>query len=315
MSEILFADDDPAMREMVWHVLRAAGHRVRLVSDGRAALRAVEEAAPDLIVLDYRMGPLNGFEVCRSLKADPRFEHLPVMILTAESGLEDRIQGFGSGADDYLPKPFDARELSARVHALLRLTRQGLDRNPTSGLPGGEAIPREFARRRQLGHRFTIVYLDIDHFKPFGDRFGFSTADAVIHALGRILSEATAGSESFAGHVGGDDFILFTTPELARRQVEEVRRHFHAALAALLPPEVMAAGTYHSTDRNGMERDFPLTRLATAIVHAQPDRLGTLAELGEAVAGYKRMAKQDLETGVVEVELPERAGGQGGETG
>src|SRR5690606_38539754 len=108
--------------EMVGDVLRAAGHHVRLASNGRAALRAVEEAPPDLIVLDYRMGPPDGFEVCRALKADPRFEHLPVLILTAEGGVEDRLQGFDSGADDYLPKPFDARELTARVRALLRLT-------------------------------------------------------------------------------------------------------------------------------------------------------------------------------------------------
>lgn len=302
MSEIVFADDDAAMREMVGEVLRSAGYRARLISEPPAALGEIRRSPPDLVILDYRMGPPDGMSICRDLKADPRLEHLPVLILTAESGVEDRIQGFDAGANDYLAKPFDARELLARIGALLRLTRQGLDRNPTSGLPGGEAIQREFDRRSALGLPFTVSYLDLDHFKPFGDRFGFALGDRVIQEVGRILA-GVAPPDAFAGHIGGDDFILMSDREVARPTVEEVQAEFRARLAELLPPEVVAAGSYRAADREGKEREFPLTRIAAGIVHLAPGSVDSLADLGERVAEVKRQAKRAPADGIAELEL------------
>lgn len=300
MSEIIFADDDAAMREMVGEMLRSAGHRARLMSDPLVALQEIRRSPPDLVILDYRMGPPDGLTICRKIKNDPRLEHLPVLILTAEGRVEDRIQGFDAGADDYLPKPFDARELRARVQALLRLTRQGLDRNPTSGLPGGDAIRRAFENRTALGAPFTVSYLDLDHFKPFGDRFGFALGDRVIQETGQILTEV-AGEDTFAGHIGGDDFILIGTPEDARKQVEAARAAFSARLKELLPAQVVAAGRYRATDREGRVREFPLTRLTAAIVHVRPGAVRSLAELGERVAAVKQRAKR--EGGIAEVKL------------
>ncbi|MEX2581801.1 MAG: response regulator transcription factor, partial [Gemmatimonadota bacterium] len=115
MGKILFAEDDAPMRTMVSEILTGAGHSVTAVRDGASALANLQAETPDLVLLDYRMGRPDGFEVCRRIKSDPRFEHLPVLLLTAESDVEDRIGGFDAGADDYLPKPFDARELVARV--------------------------------------------------------------------------------------------------------------------------------------------------------------------------------------------------------
>jgi DNA-binding response OmpR family regulator len=148
MSRILLAEDDDALRRMTSMVLSSAGHEVREAPDGTRALEELRRETPDLVVLDYRMGEPDGFEVCRRIKHDPATAHLPVLILTAQGRIEDRLGGFDAGADDYLAKPFDTRELLARVAALLRLARRGLDRNPTSGLPGGEAIYQELERRR-----------------------------------------------------------------------------------------------------------------------------------------------------------------------
>src|SRR5690606_12105334 len=109
-------------------------------------------------------------------------------------------------------KPFDARELIARVGALLRLSEQGRGLNPTTALPGGAAIEREFERRRMAGESFTLCYLDLDHFKAFNDRFGFATANAMIEELGRTLRQIVTGTEHSAGHIGGDDFVLMCAP-------------------------------------------------------------------------------------------------------
>jgi DNA-binding response OmpR family regulator len=163
-ADILFADDEPAMREMVADMLEAAGFRVRLAPDGASALLAVHQRRPDLVILDNRMGRPTGFEVCEELKSDPALEFIPVLLLTAQGDPENRVLGFHHGADDFLAKPFEPRELVARCRALLRQARRGLDRNPTSGLPGGEALRREFERRSERGEPFCLCYLDLDYF-------------------------------------------------------------------------------------------------------------------------------------------------------
>jgi PleD family two-component response regulator len=303
MSEILFADDDAGLREMVAEVLRAGGHRVRLATNGTQALAEVRADAPDLVILDYRMGTPDGFAVCREIKSDLRIAHLPVLILTAQSDIEDRLRGFDAGADDYLHKPFDPRELLARVSALLRLAQRGLDRNPTTGLPGGEAIHHEIERRRGEGKPFAVCYFDLDHFKPFADHFGFAVADAAIRAAGEAVTGVGGEAGAFVGHVGGDDFVLLCAPEDARQLAEKVTERFRRALPGHLPDGAVSAGSYRGRDRYGVEREFPITRLSAAVVHIDPAHWSSLEALGELVADVKHRAKQDGTVGIAEVQM------------
>jgi len=102
---------------MVRDVLEAFGHEVRAVPDGAAALAAVAEREPDLLILDRQMPILNGIETCRAVKENPFTGHIPVLMLTALGAVERKLEGYEAGADDYLVKPFDTRELRARVEA------------------------------------------------------------------------------------------------------------------------------------------------------------------------------------------------------
>jgi PleD family two-component response regulator len=306
MSRILFADDDPAMRQLVHDALSAAGHEVRVVPDGHSALAAVRDGAPDLVVLDYRMGATSGFEVCRHLKADSRYEHIPVLILTAQGEIENRLLGFEAGADDYLPKPFDARELVARARALLRLTRSGLERNPTTGLPGGAAIEREFEKWQGTGESFAVCYLDLDFFKAFNDRFGFPIADALIRAVGEILVAITRGSEAFPGHVGGDDFVLLCAPEQAVGLCRRAREHLTRRLPQFVPPDVVREGSYRARGRGGELYAFPLTQLSAAIAYVPSRGWNSLREISDVVAEAKRLAKAPESGGIAEIRLEAR---------
>jgi PleD family two-component response regulator len=303
MSEILFADDDDELRRMVGDLLRHAGHSVRVAENGTVALAEVRRAAPDLVILDYRMGNPDGFTVCRTIKDDPRVAHVPVLILTGESRIEDRLGGFEAGADDYLAKPFDPRELLARVSALTRQVQRVLDRNPTTGLAGGQAIEREIQRRRQSGDTFAVCYFDLDDFKPFADRFGFAVADEAIREAGRAVATTVEGRDAFVGHVGGDDFVAVCRPEDAKEIVLTARARFSQGLPRHLPDDAVRAGVYVARDRQGVEREFRLTRLSAAIVTVAPDRWTTLEALGERVAEAKRQSKTLGGGGIAEAEL------------
>ncbi|SDS35661.1 response regulator transcription factor [Actinoplanes derwentensis] len=116
-ERILIAEDDPRQAEIVRRYLQAAGWDPVVVTDGRAAITAVRQRMPDLLVLDVLMPEIDGRDVCRVLRVD---HDLPILMLTARSSADDRVQGLELGADDYLTKPYDPRELVARVRSLLR---------------------------------------------------------------------------------------------------------------------------------------------------------------------------------------------------
>ncbi|RYG66520.1 response regulator, partial [bacterium] len=192
MAYILCVDDEDTISSLVKQVLKMAGHEVAIARNGFEALDSVAKREPDLVVLDRSMPVMDGLEVCRAIKSNPFLSRVPVLMLTALAAIDFKAEGFEAGADDYLSKPFEPRELSLRVSALLRLVAREGDRNPSSGLPGGRAIAHEIEGRVTRGEHFSVVYYDLDYFKPFADTFGFSVADVVITQTGAMLGEIAA---------------------------------------------------------------------------------------------------------------------------
>ena len=117
-KRILVAEDDPVTARFVGSLLTEHGFDVLVAADGDHALELAAEAAPDLIVSDLVMPYRDGYEVLRALRSDPRFRAIPVVILSMRDREEDIVRGFEQGADDYVVKPFNARELVARVKRL-----------------------------------------------------------------------------------------------------------------------------------------------------------------------------------------------------
>jgi len=127
---ILVVDDEPSITDFIAIGLRHEGFEVRTAPDGRAALRAVDEFKPHLVVLDLMMPRMDGWELCRALAGD---RHRGILILSARDEVSDRVQGLELGADDYLVKPFEFSELLARVRAVLRRRQPDLARVLTAG--------------------------------------------------------------------------------------------------------------------------------------------------------------------------------------
>ncbi|MQW75529.1 response regulator [Nocardioides sp. dk4132] len=119
MARILVADDDVDIRELVEFKLSTLGHDITAVADGQAAVDACRSSRPDLAVLDVMMPGVSGLDAIRVIRADPVLADLPVILLTARAQESDVENGFDSGADDYITKPFSPRELASRVEALL----------------------------------------------------------------------------------------------------------------------------------------------------------------------------------------------------
>jgi two-component system response regulator MprA len=121
---ILVVDDERAVRESLQRALELEGYEIELAADGREALEKLEsDRQPDAVVLDVLMPGMDGLEVCRTIRRSGN--HVPVLMLTARTQVEDRVEGLDAGADDYLTKPFALEELLARLRALLRRTADG----------------------------------------------------------------------------------------------------------------------------------------------------------------------------------------------
>lgn len=119
-KRILVVDDEPDVTELLDYKLRQEGYDVSVINDPLLIMGEARQFLPDLVVLDIMMPELNGIQICRMLRADPVMKSIPIIFLTARGEPEDRIKGFETGADDYICKPFDSRELLLRIQALFK---------------------------------------------------------------------------------------------------------------------------------------------------------------------------------------------------
>lgn len=127
MTRILVIEDDSTMQTILQKALQSEGHAVNIASGGEEGLQMAQTHPPDLIICDWMMPVMDGLEVCRRIKADPRLSTIFFVLLTARGSVEDRIQGLDTGADDFLTKPIEIPELQARVRAGLRLHQMSED--------------------------------------------------------------------------------------------------------------------------------------------------------------------------------------------
>ena len=183
MTKVLVVDDEEHIRQLVGLYLTKEGFAVETAADGHAALSKVNAIKPDLVVLDLMLPGLDGWAVCRELRRSPMTEHLPIIMLTARDDLVDRILGLELGADDYLTKPFNPRELVARVRAVLR--RATRSATPGRVLKAGDITVDLERREARAGER--VLHLrakEFDLLAAFVERPGtVFTRDALLNRV------------------------------------------------------------------------------------------------------------------------------------
>ncbi len=212
-ERILIVDDESAPRAALEVLLRREGFEVRDASNGEAALAECTAFRPDLILLDILMPGIDGFEVCRRIKATPETRLTPVVLITGLSETEDRIKGINAGADDFLSKPIDLNELLARTRSLLRLKQY------TDELENAEVVLFSLARSIEARDPYTRGHCErlAEMSAQLGGRLGVSGED--IKALRR------AGIVHDIGKVAVPDSILLKPGPLTYEETIQMRKH------------------------------------------------------------------------------------------
>jgi len=293
-QKVLVVEDEINLRDVLRIQLETDGFQVLVAKDGREALEVAVKALPDIVLLDVMLPLVDGYEVCRRLRGTFATHHIPIIMLTARAEMDGRLQGLEGGANDYISKPWERRELLLRVRNALNWSRQQRAASPLTGLPGNVSINEELARRLALGKPFAMLQVDIDYFKAFNDYYGYARGDQAIQSLARILVESahrSGGPGNFIGHIGGDDFVVLTTAEEAEPLGEAIIAGFVEAVKTLYDAEDQERGYVEVRNRRHTIERFPLMSVTIAMVRTNRQAVSHLAQLIDIAQELKAHGK------------------------
>jgi PleD family two-component response regulator len=292
---VLVVDDDAVLRGIIGTNLELGGFNVLSAPDGPSALALLDDRLPDVVVLDVVMPLMDGYATLGRIRRHATASHVPVIVLTGGGAdTTEPVKSLEAGADDFIAKPFSPQEMLARVRAKVRRANVDSSLQPLTRLPGNIAIEHEVRRRFEAREPWAVIYADLDNFKAFNDHYGFVRGDDAIRLVSTTMSDTIKriGTDSdFLGHIGGDDFIIVTSPQRAENLARTVADTFDRDVLALYDPADRKNGWIAAKDRRGNNVRFPLMSLSLAIVTQSP-RITSYQSIGEVAAELKSFAKR-----------------------
>lgn len=292
-ATILVIEDDAPIARLIQELLRLQGYTPVVASTGEEGVELAGREPPHLILLDLMLPGMDGFDVIESLRGASRTAHIPVVVVSARHDTESVVRAFDVNVEDYVKKPFNNEELIARVGAQLRHSRDQ-QRSSLTHLPGGLSVERAIEERLASDERWSILYLDLDTFKAYNDVYGFLRGNDLIRLLARIASDTAhevGGTGDFVGHIGGDDFIVITTPERVAPLCERMIARWGEESRALYAPADLARNALIALDRRGQPQTFPLVHLSIGVVTNERRAITSPGEVSLIAAEVKRVAK------------------------
>jgi CheY-like chemotaxis protein len=284
VPHILVVEDQPNTAEMLTSYFKAQGYEVTSVGWGNDALTFVEQTIPDLVILDIRLPDIDGYEVCRHLRAHRRTEHIPIMFLTEKRERGDRLMGLELGAVDYVTKPFDVQELRLRVRNVLRRSSlKGLS-HPITGLPAA-SLADERLRELLTSSDWAVLSVGLRGLREFAEVYGFVTRDDVLRAVALMLSHVVNeidDPDAFVGHLDDTSFFVVIAP----RRVQEVQQaltvRLNEAMSFFYPHTDWEAGQADSGE------ELPQMDVTMGVLTSSARSFSGLADLRQAIIDIQR---------------------------
>ncbi|MFH1784748.1 MAG: response regulator [bacterium] len=293
-GRILVVDDDVFIRDVVKTVMEHEGYEVIEASNGREALEQASKHEPNLIIMDYMMPEVDGYQACLRLKEDSKLKSIPLIMLTAKDDIEDKVQLLEDGADDFIVKPFEPREVAARVKAILRRVTQSLDTNSLTKLPGEVSFSKQLEEQITQGSSFAVFSIELSEFQAFNNRYGFEHGNRVIREVAQMIKHLmeNSGSDSdFVGHIGGVNFIIITKPDIVERVCTELINRFDMFISTFYSPEDKRQGYIVSRNKEGFLSRFSIMKMHIAVVTNQTEKIFSSSQVSTMLAKLKEKAR------------------------
>lgn len=294
---VLVIDDEEDILNFLKTLLESEGYKVTIAQSGKEALEKLKEEIPHLIILDVVMPEMSGYEVCQAIRKNPALKHIPIIMLSVKDSIVDEIKGWRLGINEYKVKPFNPEELVAIIESLIYRVNLDIDANPITKLPGNNSIRQEINRCIEDKSPFAVCFIDLDNFKAFNDHYGFDKGDEVIKFTSDVIINAVhqiGNEEDFIGHIGGDDFVVITTPDKIDLLCQKIIKDFDEAIPKLYSKEDVARGYIIGYSRRGEREEFPIMTISIGVVTNKKKKLTHLVEVSVLGTELKEYAKTFL---------------------
>ncbi|RQD57632.1 MAG: diguanylate cyclase [Desulfonatronovibrio sp. MSAO_Bac4] len=263
---------------------------------GRGAIELIFNNPPDLLIVDSKLPDLGGTELIRIFKSENVYRQVPVIICLDNDDISPDLNLTEVEVDDFILKPLDNTLTRIRLDLVMARASWELDASPLTKLPGNTSIIHKIQDMMDRKQDFALAYADLDNFKSYNDKYGFSRGDEILMMTARVIVNtirAFAGMESFVGHIGGDDFVFIVSPDHAENVCKMLIRNFDEIVPNFYDQEDRQQGFIHSKDRQGNVRNFPMMSVSIAVVFNIDGELTHYGEASEIAMNLKKIAKKN----------------------
>jgi diguanylate cyclase (GGDEF)-like protein len=268
-------------------------YRCVIFNNMPSALDYIYNSVPNLIVINIMYDDPAAINIINDIKTDPMFHQLPVLAILPDQFNIAQLDTLM--VEDYIWRADFERDFLARVNISILRCEKIVEINPLTRLPGNISINREIQQRLENNKDFAFGYADLDYFKPFNDRYGFSRGDEVIKMTGRLILgivKAKQPQGSFVGHVGGDDFVFIIDIDFVEEAAAEIIKAFNSLITGCYDQEDSAQGFIKSVDRKGKASHFPIMGISIGITETRSRNFSHYGEVTQLAAEMKKFAKQ-----------------------
>ncbi len=292
MKNIVIVCRDATLNNAIEHSLKGRYYSV-IFNNMPSALDHIYNSIPDLIIISVINDDPVAVNIINEIKTDPMFHQLPVLAILPDQFTIDQPDALK--VEDYIWRADFERDFLARVNLSIYRSEKNVEINPLTRLPGNISINRAIQERLENNIDFAFGYADLDYFKPFNDRYGFSRGDEVIKITGRLILgivKAKQPQGSFVGHVGGDDFVFIIDIDLVEEAATEIIKAFDSLIIGCYDSEDLTKGFIKSVDRKGKASQFPIMGISIGITETRSRNFTHYGEVTQPAADMKKFAKQ-----------------------
>jgi diguanylate cyclase (GGDEF)-like protein len=268
-SPAILIIEEPDSVESLKTALKGENFQLHTYLKGEDILHKANDLLPDLIIIDFDVPGINGFELCHLLKNKIRLTNVPIIMISSHIDDDYLDKAFEAQIDDYITKPININEFRRRVKSFVEHTKHYMQASPLTGLPGNAAVEYKIIENINTEEIFAVAYIDIDQFKSYNDTYSWLAGDVVIRNTAQIILEALelwGGPNSFLGHLGGDDFIAILGLKDVDHFAETVIEEFDRMIPLQYDVTDQKRGYVIHHDRQGNLYCFPLLSVSVAIV-------------------------------------------------
>ena len=302
-QEFFLISPDETIYEIFENLLKQKGILIQF-KEGKPAIDRILQTPPAMIILDIKIEDIPYLEMIKLIKGENVYLQIP-LILCLDKDIPEEIENMSLldlDIDDFLLRPINPKEAKIRLELTTCKASKFLDANPLTKLPGNTTIIQKIQKLLDEKRDFALGYVDLDFFKSYNDKYGFSRGDEVLMMTARIIVNTVkeeCGAEGFVGHIGGDDYVFIVPVSKAESVCKKIIKNFDSIIPYFYDPPDKERGYIVSKNRQGKIEKFPLMAISIGVVFNINGKLKHYGEASQIAVNLKKLAKKSQKSSYI----------------